>query len=41
MHNRRVRQLDFKKLDFDAKDVVRLPLDREKSQDIDDITPAR
>ncbi len=41
MHNRRVRQIDFKKLDFDATDVVRLPLDREKSQDIDDVTPAR
>lgn len=41
MHNRRARQIDFKKLDFDAEDVVRLPLDREKSQDIDDITPAR
>lgn len=41
MHNRRVRQIDFKKLDFDAKDVVRIPLDREKSQDIDDVTPTR
>ena len=41
MHNRRVRQIDFKKLDFDAKDIVRLPLDREKSQDIEDLTPKK
>ena len=41
MHNRRVRQIDFKKLDFDAKDIVRLPLDREKSQDIEDLTPRK
>lgn len=39
MHNRRVRQVDLKKLEFDAKDVVRFPLDREKAQDIDDVTP--
>ncbi|QDU24328.1 linear amide C-N hydrolase [Urbifossiella limnaea] len=41
MHNRRVRQLDLKKLDFDAKEIVRLPLDREKSQDIEDVTPKK
>ncbi len=41
MHNRRVRQIDFKKLDFDAKDIIRLQLDRKKSQDIDDITSTR
>lgn len=40
MHNRRVRQIEFKRLDFDAVDILRLPLDREKSQDIDDVTPA-
>lgn len=41
MHNRRVRQVDFKKLDFDAKEIVRLPLDREKSQDVEDVTPEK
>lgn len=41
MHNRRVRQVDLKKVNFDAKDIVRLPLDREKSQDIDDVTPKK
>lgn len=41
MHNRRVRQVDFKKLDFDAKNIVRLPLDTEKSQDIQDLTPMK
>lgn len=41
MHNRRVRQVDLKKLFFDAKDIVRSPLDREKAQDIDDVTPTR
>ncbi len=41
MHNRRVRQIDFKQLDFDAKDIVRLPLDTEKVQDIDDVTPKK
>jgi choloylglycine hydrolase len=40
MHNRRVRQLDLKKIDFSKlKEIVRLPLDREKSQDILDVTP--
>lgn len=38
-HNRRVRQVDLKRLNFDADKIVRLPLDREKSQDIEDMTP--
>jgi choloylglycine hydrolase len=42
MHNRRVRQLDLKKIDFATqKQMVRLPLDKEKSQDVLDITPRR
>ena len=40
MHDRRVRQVDLKKIDFAAlKNMVRLPLDNEKSQDILDVTP--
>lgn len=41
MHNRRVRKVDLKKLDFAGKDLVRLPLDKDKAQDIEDVTPAR
>ena len=42
MHNRRVRQIDLKKIDFATlKDTVRLPLDQDKSQDILDITPRK
>ena len=37
MHNRRVRQVDYQKIDFDAKEIVRLPLDRVKSQDIEQL----
>lgn len=40
-NNRRVRQVDLKKLDFTAKDRIRFPLDREKKQDIEDVTPAK
>jgi len=42
-HNRKVRMLDLKKIDFSPnKDVIRhLPLDKEKSQDIEDLTPTR
>lgn len=37
MHNRRVRQVNFNDIDFDVKEIVRLPLDREKSQDIENV----
>jgi choloylglycine hydrolase len=37
MHNRRVRQVDYQKIDFDAKEIVRLPLDQVKSQDIEEL----
>jgi choloylglycine hydrolase len=39
MHNRRVRQVDLSQIDFAAAtDPIRLPLDREKVQDIQDVT---
>jgi choloylglycine hydrolase len=39
MNNRRVRQLDLKTIDFATlKDMVRLPLDQKKSQDILEIS---
>lgn len=42
MHNRRVRQVDYQEIDFDSKEIVRLPLDRVKSQDIEKlIVPKR
>jgi choloylglycine hydrolase len=40
-HNRRVRRVDPKRIDFSHPDgLVHLPLDRVKAQDIDDVTPA-
>jgi len=39
-HNRRVRMVDLKKIDFGSfSDIKRLPLDRVKAQDIQDVTP--
>ena len=41
-HNRRVRKVDLKKIDFASlKKVVRFPLDKEKKQDIEDVTPTK
>ena len=41
-HNRRVRQVDLKRIDFASPGgLVRLPLDRVKRQDIEDVTPRR
>lgn len=41
MNNRRVRQVDLKKIDFTKPTTLqRLPLDKVKAQDIDDVTPA-
>jgi len=38
-HNRRVRQVDLKTIDFaNLKQPTRLPLDKEKKQDIEDVT---
>ncbi len=40
MHNRRVRQVDLKKINFTgSKQLIRIPLDKNKSQDIEDVTP--
>lgn len=42
MHNRRVRQVDLKKIDFAGMtQIVRLPLDADKSQDVADVTPRK
>lgn len=39
-HNRRVRQLDLTKIDFTkSKTLTRIPLDKEKRQDIQNVTP--
>jgi choloylglycine hydrolase len=39
-HNRRVREVDLKKIDFGAlSEIAHLPLDRVKAQDIEDVTP--
>lgn len=40
MHNRRVRQIDLKKIDFASfSEPVRIALDHHKVQDIQDVTP--
>ncbi len=42
MHNRRVREVDLKRIDFSELDEVQIfPIDPEKSQDILDMTPAQ
>jgi len=39
-HNRRVRMVDLKKIDFKSlRKVVYIPLDKEEKQDIEDVTP--
>jgi choloylglycine hydrolase len=39
-HNRRVRMVDLKQIDFASfSDIKRLPLDKVKAQDIEDVTP--
>ena len=41
-HNRRVRMIDLKKIDFTKPGkFMRLPLDKQKAQDIEDITPVK
>ncbi len=42
-HNRKVRMLDLKRIDFSSnKEGIRhLPLDKQKSQEIEDVTPKR
>jgi choloylglycine hydrolase len=37
-HNRRIRQVDLKKIDFTKpKQLIRIPLDKEKEQDVEDV----
>ncbi len=39
-HNRRVRKVEFAKIDFaKGTDLVRVPLDKEKKQDFEDVMP--
>jgi choloylglycine hydrolase len=40
-HNRRVRLVDIKAIDFDSLggDILHFPLDQVKKQDIEDVTP--
>jgi len=40
-HNRKVRMVDLKKIDFSPNnmEIVHLPLDKHKSQDVEDVTP--
>lgn len=41
-NNRRVQKLDLKRINFaEGGPVVKLPLDKQKAQDIEDITPAK
>ena len=41
-HNRRVRMVDLKRIDFGSfSDITRLPLDKVKAQDIEDVTPQK
>jgi choloylglycine hydrolase len=38
-HNRKLRMVDLKKINFSTKKIVRLPLDNKKEQEIEDVTP--
>lgn len=38
-HNRRVRKVDMKRIDFSKKEITHIPLDEKREQDIKDITP--
>jgi choloylglycine hydrolase len=41
-HNRRVRKVDLNEIDFDASGkLMQLPLDKEKAQNIEDVTPRK
>lgn len=41
-HNRRVRSVDLKKIDFGAiKEIRRMPMDKSAAQDVEDVTPGR
>lgn len=40
-HNRRLRKVDLKKLDFSGSKIEHLPLDKKKEQDVEDVTPVK
>jgi choloylglycine hydrolase len=40
-NNRRVRRVDLRKIDFAGTDIIRVPLDKDKSQDYADVTPQK
>jgi len=40
-NNRRVREIDLDKINFSKKEIVHIPLDEKKEQDIKDITPVQ
>jgi choloylglycine hydrolase len=40
-HNRRLRQVSLNSVDFSGRNIQHIPLDREKTQDIEDLTPAQ
>ena len=41
MHNRRVRQVDLKRIDFSRTGaLIHIPLDKNKQQDIEEVIPA-
>ena len=41
-HNRRLRKVEMSNIDFETlKETIRLPMDKEKTQDIEDITPKK
>lgn len=39
-HNRRVRTVDLNKISFSQKEIIHIPLDDKKEQDLKDITPS-
>lgn len=41
MNNRRVREVQLDKIDFAGNSILHQPLDKAKSQDIEDVTPAK
>ncbi len=41
-HNRRVRKIELARVDFEkSREIIRRPLDKEKKQDIEDVTPGK
>ncbi len=40
-HNRRLRKVSLDRLEFSGEGISRIPLDREKTQDVEDLTPTR